>query len=106
MDKLKLIETILESKAGFSGIESPFQVGEKVFIRTVTYHLTGKIKAHVGKFLVLEDAAWIADSGRFMAAINDGTLNEVEPVKCDVRVNIDTIVDVYEWAHALPRTQK
>lgn len=84
----------------------PFKIGKAYFIRTVTYHLTGRIKGVVGQFLVLEDAAWIADSGRFMTAIDNGTLNEVEPVKCEVYVNVNSISDAFEWNHALPRTQK
>lgn len=84
----------------------PFEVGEKVAIRTVTHYLTGKIKAITGKFLTLSDAAWIADTGRFMDFIEKGNVNEVEPVTTDIRVNSDTIVDCYFWLHALPRTQK
>jgi glutamate synthase domain-containing protein 2 len=62
-----------------------FIIGEKVFIRTVTMHFTGRIKAilqttGVG-FLLLEDAAWIASDGRFTQAINEGKLDEVEPVE-------------------------
>lgn len=86
--------------------DSAFIVGEKIFIRTVTYHLTGRITAIHGNFLTLEDAAWIADDGRFTQAIDDGKLSEVEPVKCKVRVNTDSIVDAYEWNHDLPREQK
>ena len=85
--------------------ELPFEVGKSYFIRTVTYHLTGKVKTIVGKFLVLEDAAWIADSGRFSNAIKKGTLNEVEPVG-DAIVNTDSIADAFPWVHALPKEQK
>lgn len=42
-----------------------------------------KIKQQLGedscKDIKLENAAWIADSGRFMQAIKDGELKEVEP---------------------------
>lgn len=80
-------------------------VGNKVFIRTVTYHLTGKIEKIVGNFLLLSTAAWIADSGRFMGAIKDGVLNEVEPVG-EAFVNLNTIVDMFPWKHKLPTEQK
>ena len=89
-----------------SNNEYPFTVGESYFIRTVTYHLTGKVNQIKGKFLILEEAAWIADSGRFMQAINDGTLGEVEPIKVVAIVNIDTITDAFPWMHELPRDQK
>lgn len=80
-------------------------VGKKWFIRTVTYHLTGKVEKIVGNFLVLKDAAWIADSGRFMEAIKNGTLKEVEPVGQAI-VNLNSIVDMFPWKHDLPLTQK
>lgn len=86
--------------------KEPFEIGEKLFIRTVTYFLTGKVKDIRGKFLVLEDAAWIADTGRFMEAIEEGTFKEVEPVTSPVRVNIDTIVDAYTCYFDLPRDRK
>jgi len=80
-------------------------IGKKVFIRTVTYHLTGKIEKIVGNFFVLSDAAWIADSGRFMQAIKEGKLNEVEPVG-EAMVNINSITDLFPWKHKLPTEQK
>lgn len=80
-------------------------VGGKYFFRTVTYHLTGKVDKIVGKFLVLKDAAWIADSGRFMEAIKNGTLSEIEPVG-DAFLNLDTVVDFFPWKHSLPKDQK
>ena len=86
--------------------DEPFVIGESVFIRTVTYHLTGQIVAIKGIFLVLDKAAWIANDGRFMQSINDGNLQEVEPVNGLVRVNISSIVDVFQWMHELPREQK
>ena len=103
-----LIESVLEdqSQASIPSQESAFTIGEKVFVRTVTYHLTGEIMDIRGGFLFLKDAAWIADSGRFTNAINNGDLNEVEPTQGLIRVNIGAIVDVYEWNHPLPRVQK
>ena len=89
-----------------SAIPTPFVIGQAYFFRTVTYHLTGRVKAIVGSFLVIEDAAWIADSGRFTQAINDGKLNEVEPMDVDVIVNTNSITDAPIWKHELPRTQK
>lgn len=80
-------------------------VGEKLFIRTVTYHLVGKVKAVTGNLIELADASWVAESGRFMQAIKDGTLNEVEPVgRC--WVNANAVTDLFPWAHALPKAQK
>ena len=85
--------------------ELPFEVGKSYFIRGVTYHLTGRVTEIVGKFLKLEDAAWIADSGRFEQAINEGELSEVEPVG-DAIVNTDAINDAFPWKHNLPTKHK
>ncbi len=83
----------------------PFTIGQSYFIRTVTYHLVGRVKAIVGTNLILESASWVADSGRFMQAIKNGTLNEVEPVG-DAIVNMTSYTDAFPWNHALPETQK
>ena len=80
-------------------------VGGKWFFRTVTYHLVGKVTKRIGKFFKMEDASWIASSGRFMNFIRDGIGDEIEPVG-EVFVNIDTIVDAYQWKHKLPKEQK
>lgn len=80
-------------------------IGGKWFFRTVTYHLVGEVKKIVGKFAYLKNASWIADSGRFMDAIKEGKLNEVEPVG-DAYVNLDSVTDFFPWKHPLPRDQK
>jgi hypothetical protein len=104
-------ETYLLIKDQLSGNEtidlSSLQdmIGKSFFIRTVTYHLTGRVTKIFANMLVLEDAAWIADSGRFMQAIKEGKLNEVEPVGSAI-VNIGAVVDMFPWKHALPNKQQ
>ena len=87
-------------------IQSPYQIGKNYFIRTVTHHYTGKLVKVTPKELVLEDAAWIADDGRFMNALKDGTLNEVEPYQDDIVIGRGAILDATIWKHKLPREQK
>lgn len=82
-----------------------FNVGDKLFIRTVTYHLTGEVEAVEGDWLQLKDAAWIADSGRFADALKTGKLNEVEPVGTAF-VNLSTVTDAFPWLHELPTVQR
>jgi hypothetical protein len=55
---------------------------------------------------VLNEAAWIADTGRFGECIEMGSLSEVEAVTADVVVNTDSIVDAYVWRHLLPKETK
>ena len=80
-------------------------IGQKYFFRTVTYHLIGKVKKHFGYFLELEDAVWVADSGRFMNAIRDGKLNEVEPVGT-AWINMHSVTDFFPWKHPIKLEQK
>ena len=83
----------------------PFLIGGAYFIRTVTYHLVGRVTHVLKDFLVLGDAAWVADSGRFTQAIRDGKLNEVEPVGVAF-VALAAITDAFPWKHPLPVDQK
>ena len=79
-------------------------IGKAFFFRTVTYHQIGTVVKQIGDFLELKDASWIADSGRFMNALRDGKLFEVEPVDTAF-VNIKAIVDFFPWRHPLPKVQ-
>lgn len=85
---------------------SPYHVGDAVFIRTVTYHYTGRISAIYPGEISLAEAAWIADSGRFSVALATGTLSEVEPYPAGVVISRGSIVDVSPWMHPLPRVAK
>lgn len=80
-------------------------VGKKLFLRTVTYHMLGKVEKVIGRILQLSDASWIADSGRFMNAIKTGELKEIEPVGTWF-VNLDSTTDFGFWNHDLPTEQK
>lgn len=85
------------------------KAGDKVFVRTVTYHLIGEVESTVVvegvSFVKLAQASWVADSGRFHTALADGTLNEVEPVG-EAWVNLASITDMFPWKHALPTKAK
>ena len=79
-------------------------IGNKYYFRTVTYHQVGRVVKQIGNFLQLEDASWVAESGRFMQAIKNGSLSEVEPVGT-MFINIDSLVDLFPWIHNLPKDQ-
>lgn len=85
----------------------PYEVGRPYFIRTVTHHLTGRlIEVHEHE-LVLEDAAWIADDGRFAQAVEKGEFSEVEPFPAGRRVIVGrgSIIDA-TTIDTTPRIQK
>jgi len=84
-------------------------VGSAVFIRTVTYHYTGRVVRETDTEIELDDAAWIADSGRFCQALITGQFSEVEPYPSGMTVSVlkGAIVDIVRnWPHPLPRDVK
>lgn len=83
-----------------------FEIGKAYLIRTVTMHYTGRVVAVTDSDVLLEDAAWIADTGRFADSLESGELSEIEPYPGRVAVCRGAIVDFSEWPHKLPRTQK
>ena len=86
--------------------QSAFVIGNKYFIRTATYHVVGKLVNIYTNELVLSSASWIADSGRFNAALTNGNFEEVEPFVNDVIVSRGGIIDATEWTHELPSKVK
>ena len=83
-----------------------FVVGKCYFIRTVTYHSVGRLLAIFPEELVLEDASWVADSGRFHTALKTGQLDEVEPFIDAAIIARGGIIDATVWSHDLPKVQK
>ena len=102
LKEIKQISSLISNQEN----NCPWQLGKSYFIRTVTMHLIGKLCFISNKELVLKDASWIADSGRFHDALKNGGLNEVEPFLDDVIINRESIVDATLWKHLLPNGQK
>jgi len=89
-----------------NGEDSPWEIGKNYLIRTVTMIQLGKLKRVTDKELVLSDACWVADTGRFTQALEKGTLNEVEMFQRDVIIGRGGLIDATEWLCELPKTQK
>ena len=87
---------------------SAWEIGKNYLIRTVTMIDTGRLVAVTDHELVLEDAAWIADTGRYADAIA-GKIEflEVEPYPAGRRVIVGrgAVIDAVE-IDVLPRTQR
>src|SRR5262245_30178845 len=85
---------------------SAWEVGQIYLIRTVTMIDTGKLIAVTPQELVLENAALIADTGRFADALKSIKFNEVEPFP-DGRVIIGrgSVIDAVK-IESSPRSQK
>lgn len=78
-------------------------VGQKWFFRTVTYHLLGKVKKIAGRFIVLENAVWVGDSGRFSDFLKTGPSQSAELEPCGTALlNSESIVDAFPWKHEIP----
>jgi hypothetical protein len=88
------------------GATDPWKVGTCYFIRTVTMFLVGRLVWFGDRELVLDQASWIADTGRFYDALSTGRLSEIEPFPRPVIVGRGSIIDATEWTHALPLVQK
>jgi hypothetical protein len=80
-------------------------LGVPYFVCTVTRYFTGTLVEVTDHELVLVDAAWVAHTGRFGAALATGKLEEVEPYPDGehVIINRSALVDVCRWRHPLPR---
>lgn len=95
---IKLIE--------LNGENSLWDLGTNYLIRTVTMTQLGTLKHITDKELVLSNACWVADTGRFHVALEKGELNEVEMFQNDVIVNRSAIIDATIWDHKLPTESK
>jgi hypothetical protein len=82
------------------------KVGKTYLFRTVTHINIGTVTEIVGQDIVLNPAAWIADTGRWTDALRTGTLNEVEPYPDGTIINRTALIDTTPWTHNVPDQQK
>lgn len=86
----------------------PFEIGGKYMFRTVTHIVLGRVLGYGEQEILLEDASWIADTGRYHDFLKNGILSntEVEPYITKTGVGRGAIVDFTLWAHDLPKEQQ
>jgi len=86
--------------------DHPWAIGENYLIRTVTMIDTGRLVAVTEHELVIEDAAWVADTGRFSDAVQKAIFGEVEPFPPgQVIIGRGSVIDAVRIKQ-LPREQK
>lgn len=86
--------------------DSPYKVGEVYLIRTVTMIDAGRVVRVTAQEIVLTEAAWIADTGRFADALKKAEFSEVEPFPDgEVIINRAAVIDACVIQRA-PRSQK
>lgn len=84
----------------------PWEIGKNYLIRTVTMIDTGKLVAVYAQELVLESAAWIADTGRFSGSLKSCNFSEVEPFPDGhLILGRGSVIDAIQIPN-LPREQK
>lgn len=84
----------------------PFDIGENYFIRTVTHYLTGRLVGVFETELVIEDAAWIPDTGRYHQFLEASEPQECEPYpEGKLVIGRGSIIDAFKIAR-LPRKVK
>jgi len=81
-------------------------IGKNIVVRTVTMFHVGKLDRIEDGFLILDDAAWVADTGRWTEFLTTGHVREVEPFPGRCYVSLGAVVDACEWSHALLRVTK
>lgn len=89
-----------------TGDFNPFEIGAIYLIRTVTMIDLGRVIAANDRWIVLVDAAWIANTGRFADSLRSGKYSEVEPFP-DGRVilSADSIIDAVK-VNSVQRMQR
>ena len=85
--------------------------GQAVFVRTVTFYYTGRIrKVTEDGFIILTEAAWVPSTNRWANVLVKGgeELREVEPYPDDlpVLINMAGVIEILPWRFDLPREQK
>jgi hypothetical protein len=109
--KLKLLKKII-NKLGFINVNEEITgyeifIGKDIFIRTITHHYTGRVISTTKMTMTLNNAAWIADDGRFSESMKDSNkLEEVEMYTNPVVINLYSILDCTLLSGPLPQETK
>ena len=103
----KELSAMFNKRESNKSIDSgPWEIGKKYLIRTVTMALSGELVSISPQELVLKDAAWIADTGRFNEALIDmENCNEVEPFQNPAIVGRGSIVDATVISNILTKVK-
>jgi len=101
----KEIEFVPKEENRVQDVDHPWELGSHYVIRTVTMTQTGVVVAVYPQEIVMKDAAWVADTGRFHDFLKGKSPSEVEPFTDNVIVGRGSIVDAQKVAFAPLRTQ-
>jgi hypothetical protein len=100
MDKLKLIEAILNSdcKTSSTGVnaETFLEIGKVYAVRTITMIYTGRLKAVNAQEYLFDEVAWIPETERFKDFAETGAHKEAEPYPGKVVIGRGGLLDAFE----------
>ena len=100
------LASMLSTQTIPSDVTGPWEIGKNYLIRTVTMIDTGKLVSVGQTELVLESAAWVADTGRFSGALQSCNFNEVEPFpEVKLIIGRGSVIDAIQIPK-LPKEQK
>ena len=102
----RAIASLFSGNAAAPSADSPYKIGQAYLFRTVTYAVSGVVARVTAQEVVVTDAAWIADTGRFGAALKMADFAEVEAApEGEVIVGRGAITDAWP-IEAAPRVTK
>jgi hypothetical protein len=108
-EKLDLIKHLTGEKVhkrDSNSMPSTFlEIGKQYIIRSITMIYTGRVMDIRDNEVLLEDAAWIAETARWTNSLTKCEFNEVEPYPNPVVLHRSTFLD-YTEIDTLPREQK
>jgi hypothetical protein len=86
----------------------PYVVGKAYLIRTVTQINVGVVVSATKDIIVLKDASWLGDTGRFSDCLTKGEsiFKEIEKFPTFVIMHTGSFIDAAPWNHALPTATK
>lgn len=101
MDKIKLIELILglsdgENSGKKESSDSFFEIGKVYAFRTVTMIYTGRVRAINTQEILVDEAAWIPETERWMDFAATGAHKEAEPYTKPVIISRGALLDATE----------
>jgi hypothetical protein len=104
---VKLLGALLECdspKTSSTSNRGRFKKGTRYLFRTVTHYHIGRVVDSDDQFVWLDDAFWIADTGRLSECLETGKVSEFERIsdECATMVNIQALCDAFVWPHGTP----
>lgn len=104
------VKKLAQQKKTVVSKEAGWEIGENYLVRTVTHIQVGKLEDINDKEIILSNASWVADTGRFHNMLKNGLDNvensEVEPFIDDIIVNRGALIEATKYRHQLPKKVK